>query len=316
MTVQYRCNVCNRTIDVAEKTSSLDVFGKCIITKQCKGTLFFIKRNDNILRPLPPDTVAGLPDWQYTPQVATFDQKHARSVWKFKHNLTAVPSIIVYISTVDADNKPTNIKLYEPDYTFSFTDEYIEISFSANNQGIIPKFSGTLQCVVRTSSSVKQVVAQSDNFIKISNNSILSFCVHTHNKLYVANDTGVYNNALSILLNEVEVNYPLGNNLPGQAWGDVDQVYMYGNNYAVNTLNIILNDNSPSTIHNFSAYRYVGENPMMYILLSNSSNYIDKVYDKVVNIFELNINNNYVRNNELYVSESIIRDCYPHVILV
>lgn len=315
MTVQYRCNVCNRSIDVTEKKNSLDVFGKCIITHQCKGTLFFVKRNDNILRPLPPAS-SEVPDWSYVPQVVTFNQKHARSVWKFKHNLTAVPSIVVYISTVDGNNKLTNIRLYEPSYTYNFTESYLEIIFSPNSQGIIPKFSGILQCVVRNSASVEQTPIQTDNFIKISNNSIVSFCVHSHNKLYVANDTGVYNNALSILLNEVEVNYPLGNNLPEQAWGDVEQVYMYGNNYIVNTLNIMLNDSGSPTIHNLSAYRYVGENPMMYMLLSNSSKYVDKVYDRVVNIFELNIHNNYIRNNELYVSKSIIRDCYPHIKLI
>lgn len=315
MTVQYKCNVCNRSIDIQEKPRSVNTFGKCIITKQCKGTLFFVKRNDNVLRPLPPE-LTDLPDWQYTPQVVTFEQKHARSVWKFKHNLTAVPSIVVYISTVDENNKPTNIRLYEPEYTYTYSDSYIEIHFSANIQGIIPKFSGYAQCVVRTTSSVTQTPISTDKFIKVSNNSVLSFCVHSHNKLYVANNTGIYNNALSILLNEVEVNYPLGNNLPGQAWGDVDQVYMYGNNYLINTLNIWLDDVNSPTIHNYSAYRYVGENPMMYILLSNSTNYIDKVYDKVVNIFELNINNNYVKNNELYISESIVRDCYPHIKLI
>lgn len=315
MTVQYRCNVCNRTIDIPERHHSVDTFGKCIITKQCKGTLFFIKRNDSVLRPLPPEST-DLPDWQYVPQVVTFEQKHARSVWKFKHNLTAVPSIVIYISTVDSNNIPTNIRLYEPDYTFNYTDSYLEIIFNANSQGIIPKFSGFAQCVVRTTSSVKQAPVHSDKFVKVSNNSILSFCVHSHNKLYVANDLGVYNNALSILLNEVEVEYPLGNNLPDQAWGDVDQIYLHGNNYNVNTLNVWFNDVNSTAIHNYSAYRYVGENPMMYILLSNSSNYIDKVYDKVVNIFELNIDNNYIRNNELYVSETIIRDCYPHIKLI
>ena len=60
----------------------------------------------------------------------------------------------------------------------------------------------------------------------------------------------------------------------------------------------------------------IGEDPMMYILTSKSNNFVDKVYDKAINVFELTVTNNYIKNNELYVSPSIIRDCYPHIKLL
>lgn len=308
MTVQYKCNVCNRFIDVTENKQGLDVFGKCIITKQCKGTLFFVKRNDNILRNLPPEPT-DVPDWVYTPQVVTFTQKHARSIWKFKHTLTAVPSLSVFNSTVDANNNPLNVKLNDTDYTYTFTNDYLELHFNS-------KISGMVQCIARNTSSVIHAPKQNDSFVKVSVGNVVSVGVHTHNKLFVAGNTGVHSNALSILLNEVQIDYDLGYNEPVQAWGNVNQIYLYGNTYNVSTFSTVVDDPNTPKVHNYSAYRYVGEDPMMYILLSNSSSYVDKIYDKIVNIFELNIDNNYIKNNELYVSPSIIRECFPHIKLI
>jgi hypothetical protein len=312
MTVQYKCNVCNRTIEVSENKHGLDVFGNCIITKLCKGTLFFVKNNPNILRNTLPES-SNLPDWTFTPQVVTFTQNNARSIWKFKHTLTAAPSLSVYIWTVK-NNKPVMHHLTNNEYTYTITDSYLEIKFGT-------KYSGSVQCVVRNTSAVSQPPKIDNTFVKVSTNSLVSIAVHSHNKLFVAGDTDpitgnttVHNNALSILLNEVQINYDLGSNDPGQAWGNINQVYVYGNSYDVSTFNIVVD--TSSSIHNFSAYRYIGEDPMMYILMSNSDDYVDKMYNKIVNIFELTVENNYIKNNELYVSPSIIRDCYPHIKLV
>lgn len=306
MTVQYKCNVCNRTIDVPENKHGLDVFGNCIITKQCRGTLFFVKNTPTILRNVAPEPTDD-PDWVYTPQIVTFTQNNARSIWKFKHTLTAVPSLSVYIWSVDSNNKPLAVHLNDNQYTYTFDNQYLELKFQT-------KFSGMVQCVVRNTTAILQQPKIDDTFIKVTTNSLVSLAVHTHNKLFVANNTGIHNNALSILLNEVQVDYDLGSNDPGQAWGNINQVYMYGNIYDISSFRILVD--SASSVHNFSAYRYIGEDPMMYILLSDSIDFVDKVYNKAVNVFELNINNNYIKNNELYISPSIVRDCYPHIKLV
>lgn len=313
MTVQYKCNVCNRSIEVPENKRGLDVFGNCIITNQCKGTLFFVKNTPSILRNTAPEP-SKLADWVYTPQIVTFTQNNARSIWKFKHTLTAVPSLSVHIWTVDSNNKTITVHLKENEYSYTFNNQYLELTFPS-------KFSGMVQCVVRNTTSILQPPKIHDQFVKVSTSGLVSLAIHSHNNLYVATDTGVHNNALSILLNEIQIDYDLGTNDPGQSWGNINQIYMYGNTYDISTFNILVdtpNDfiDSSSSVRNYSAYRYIGEDPMMYILMSNSNNYVDKIYNKIVNVFELNVNNNYIKNNELYISPSIIRECYPHIKLV
>jgi hypothetical protein len=313
MTVQYKCNVCNRTIDVPENKRGLDVFGNCIITKQCKGALFFVKNKPNILRNLDPEP-SEYDDWVYDPQIVTFTQNHARSIWKFKHTLTAVPSLSVYIWTVDSNNKPIAVQYTDNLYTYTFDNQYLELKFTS-------KVSGMVQCVVRNTTAVLQQPKIDDTFVKVTTSGLVTVAVHTHNKLFVAGDTDpitgitqLHSNALSILLNEVQVDYDLGSNDPSQAWGNISQIFMYGNTYNISTFNVIAD--MSSSIHNYSAYRYVGEDPTMYILTSKSNNFVDKVYDKAINMFELTVTNNYIKNNELYVSPSIIRDCYPHIKLL
>ena len=53
---------------------------------------------------------------------------------------------------------------------------------------------------------------------------------------------------------------------------------------------------------------------LSYILLSNSNDPVDRIYNKIINIDDLSYGNNMVKNNELLCSPSIIKDCYPNII--
>lgn len=293
MTVTYKCNTCNRTIDVPEHAKGLDVYGHCIITKQCKGTLHFVKNNKNIIRPEPSETYN---DWSPKKQIMVYNKTTPQKTWKFDHNLNTIPAISVYI-----DNKLVS----NDQYTQTITNEYVEIKFPI-------KQVGQVQCVVRTPTTVITKTIP-DDYVKVSLNTQLNVGVHSHNDLLYINTTpGVkpIHHAMQLYINGDYRAYELNYNNPDLAWGDISKIHFYGNIYNLYSFYIATDDTS---IYNYSSYEYLGEDPLIYILLSTSNNYVDKSFNKVISVFDLKKDNNYIKHNELYVKQTLIRECYPHI---
>jgi hypothetical protein len=296
MTITYKCDTCNRSIDVQEHKRGLNVYGKCIITKLCKGQLHFVQNNANVVRPEPSETYN---DWTPKQQIAVYNKTSPQKNWKFEHNLNTIPAVTVYINNQLVPNTQ---------YDQTITADTVEIKFAT-------KQVGTIQCVVRNPTTIisKEIP---DDYVKVSTGSQLNVCVHSHNDmLYVDTAPGSQPipHAMGLFINGSLQVYTLNYNNPQLAWGDISKVHLYGNIYNLYSFYITTDNNS---IYNYSSYEYQGENPLIYILLSNSTNFVDKVYTNSISVFDLNKDNNYIKDNELYVKQSIIRDCFPHIKII
>ena len=96
-TVQYKCDTCNREIDVLEKRNGLTHFSKCIITEGCKGKLYKTKRNPYSIREnFPQPSTLDLTN--YVPRRAFYEfKKNApEDTWTIVHEMGVAPSVTVY----------------------------------------------------------------------------------------------------------------------------------------------------------------------------------------------------------------------------
>jgi hypothetical protein len=273
------------------------VFSRCIITDHCTGTLYFVKQNNNILRDVP-TARSSHTDWIERRQLFNFTQSSPSNVWRVKHNLNSINLLLYVYTNFDGVLTWTPVTNYTTHY---IDNNYFEIVFDYDA-------TGELQCI--THNNIQPAQALPDEYVKVTIGNILTVATHSH-------DTISYLPSIKVngILRSDESNdgFRLGTNLPTLAWGDCNSVYMYGNNYNVSTINFQLNDPSNHGDEAFSIER-VADGRLAVILLANSENLYDKIYDKIVDLNELRSDNNYIKNNELFCKQSIIRNCYPTII--
>lgn len=140
-TVTYKCNICDREIDLLENKQGLTTFSKCVITYGCKGKLLAVKRNPDNIRESFSLEVAGLED--YSPRNVLFNyvQSLPSNIWIINHDLNTIPAISVYV--YDSTNKLTEL---DP-------NQYKIISASSNQIKIAftNTYTGKAQLVSRNS---------------------------------------------------------------------------------------------------------------------------------------------------------------------
>jgi hypothetical protein len=96
-TITYKCNVCERNIDLLENKQGLTTFSKCVITYGCKGKLLKTKRNPDNIRESFPVEVPGLEDYSQRRVLFDYTQTLPSSVWVISHDLNTSPTVSVYI---------------------------------------------------------------------------------------------------------------------------------------------------------------------------------------------------------------------------
>lgn len=169
-TITYQCDTCKREITVPENTQGVTVFSKCIITRGCKGQLYKLERNKNILRSseIIPEPVPGLEN--YVPRRVIFEQNQNISAnpWKVNHNLGVSPAVIVYFFD-DVTGRPFEVA--PDDYTVTVVDRNnIEIAFSIPRRGIV-------QLIARSSVPREIETISTDNLFQVSNEGIMTLAV-------------------------------------------------------------------------------------------------------------------------------------------
>lgn len=292
MTILYQCNKCNRQIDLI---SAIPAMYRCVITADCNGEMFFIKYNKNIIRG-PEPVATNNTDWIKQDRIFTFEQNKPTKNWRIKHPLHTYPEVLVFVYTNGVLER-----VY--DYILTYIDdEYINIQFKH------PSY-GSVQLISYDKSINSYNIETIDQYIKCTKNRYLTVATHTHQ------ESMDYLPAIHLgtrLIND----YPLKTNNPKLAWGQtyeglpIFDVTIFGNIFNINTFQIAFSNEKTYFNKDF-----VFEEKPIYILLSNSIYPIDKIYNKVVLLSDLNPTNNEIRNGELYCSPSIIRDCYPNILV-
>lgn len=317
--VTYKCDVCNREVDVQYNRYGIDTAQRCIITDGCLGTLHKVKRR------LPParakvlaDPVEGLQYWYQKKLLYTHEQTIASNVWRVKHNLGVIPVLKTYVTRYDENNVPYLI-VVEPKVTHN--DIYsLTISFDSFE-------SGEVQCFTVTSENKYASVSVSPTLPPklLTNKGELTVAVR-HD---IA--SGLFSNSTTFPLtttfhtaNPFEYSYRI-DQTPSilSAWVNVDDTTVVINrtNYQVFSFNVFNSDIANTSVTSAPvSFTLINLNQIqtshVLILLADSP---FTVYDKDTDHFvDVSVSLpsqpkiSYI-NGELYCDPSIISTTYPPI---
>lgn len=296
--MKYQCNKCNRILDIKKNPKQLDIFNRCIITANCRGEMFIVK---NIIGKI---DNSFYDEWVQRKQIYDFDQNIPQNIWTIKHNLNDYVSIVVY--TYDKNNNL--IKSLE-----ETADGYVILS--TDKQMVKIKFTkeciGKVQCIVTNRTLEKNTKTISSSYKKVSVGNILTVAIHSH-----FHDDNPSLPPMKIMsgISENDFNYGLSLDT-SSAWRNNGTVFIYGNTFNVYSIRIktTIADSlySLNTIVDSANVNQI----LSYILLSNSNDPIDRIYNKIIRIDDLEYGNNIIKNNELLCSPNLIKDCYPNIVV-
>lgn len=162
-TIEYKCDVCKRSIELLEQADGLTVFAGCVITDKCRGSLHKVKRNPNNIRETLPQYHKTLDDYSQRKMFYEHIQTQPQNKWRVEHGMSSSSVFIVY----DTENQ----KIDPDDYTVTNDESGVSLlSFPAQISGIVH--------VLSRNGGVELVdVAISSADILVSYNDIITFAV-------------------------------------------------------------------------------------------------------------------------------------------
>lgn len=95
-TIKYKCDICTREIELLENKVGMTTFSNCIITNNCKGNLYAVKRNANNVRETIPSYDTELDDYIPRPFFVKYIQKNESLSWVIEHGFGPSCVIVVY----------------------------------------------------------------------------------------------------------------------------------------------------------------------------------------------------------------------------
>jgi len=351
-TIEYKCDTCKRKITLSENDTGMTVFAKCIITEGCKGTLYKLARNQNIVRQdlIFPPPVNGLDD--YTQRRVFYDQTFniLANPWEINHDMGVLPAITVYLFN-ELTGDPEEVS--QDEYTVNIIDnDNLEILFSSQKRGIV-------HLIARSSVPINvATVPDLDNLFQVSNTGYMTLIVPSI--VNVDDDpSGQITLNLDDLDLEVVVQAPtdeavtnsgtflvdaLTSESPWFGWGQVlvrkrrnlstksTQLWDLVNPTPTDPTYILLADIPNGTSIEITAIRYrntamgylgqyIDIEPRSLMLLLGNSPYsvTDKIRDRLVDVGRLPITLNgkfYVFDGEIYIDNSVIEMIYPQIELI
>lgn len=153
--IVYQCDTCDRVIEKTQNRNGLEFIGRCVITNQCKGTLYKTGTRPFTVARHYPEPVTGLNDWKQRRLMHTHDQTALAATWLVTHNLETHPSIQVFERTVlNQLTGETVLTEIEPNRVEYINANVIKLFFNSTKQGIV-------QCLSRDATTAKTQVQQS-----------------------------------------------------------------------------------------------------------------------------------------------------------
>ena len=162
-TINYKCDTCKRETELLENRAGLTVFGRCTITKNCKGFFYQLKRNRNNRRESIPRYDRELDDYSKRKFFVPFIQAHPSRTWTINHGFGLSCVYIVYNATGDI----------LPDSMYTVTN--IAGTTSINFDDAI---NGTVHILSRTG-GIDEVTARKapETAVQVSYSDTLTFAV-------------------------------------------------------------------------------------------------------------------------------------------
>jgi len=171
-TIRYKCDACLREVELLENKTGLTTLSNCIITENCRGSLFKIRRNNRSRVSFGEEDIDlnnNLMNRKERKVFFPFSKDIPSKRWVVRHNLGSFPAISVFIETDDGINiREAN----KSEYTRRDIDKNtLEVVFNANQTGKVHAISRSIS---------DQDIPQStlvENTINISPNGTLSIAV-------------------------------------------------------------------------------------------------------------------------------------------
>lgn len=243
--VVYRCRVCNREIELQEQPSGLEVINRCIITNDCRGTLYRVDRKENFTVGDFPDRVPGLTNYIQRKVLYNHFQPIDEQSWLITHNLGTNPSVQVFVNRSQQINNNVTHTLVEvePQRVEIVDENTVRVFFDRPE-------SGQAQLLARSTSPnrlFKQPVPdQSDDYTQVSSNGLITLAIKIDGLIggsplvkdvtlrYVRNDQAQSLRTAATIDVTYNALYPALSTSP---WNDAEVVVIEGIRYAVRTVN-------------------------------------------------------------------------------
>lgn len=163
--VTYKCNTCNRSIDIPQNKHGLEVIHRCVITDGCRGEMQYVTLRKNHVRRSTPPPIANLADWTQRQVLYNHDQPVKSVAWTVNHNLGVQPLIQVFVErptstspALTTSTTPCEARVVDDTTTLVEQSRPIIEVVSANT--FIVHFTkpegGMVHCIARSSKPVSE----------------------------------------------------------------------------------------------------------------------------------------------------------------
>lgn len=139
--VIFKCDTCNREIELVQNKTGLETIGRCIVTDGCRGKLVTVRIIPDHSRGNIPVDVEGLSNWRQRKVLFTHEQKVANSKWKVTHDLNTSPSVQTFVYVPNGPG--TTLVEILPTTITVVSSNVVEIEFTQNYTGIAQLISRT-----------------------------------------------------------------------------------------------------------------------------------------------------------------------------
>ena len=309
--IVYKCDVCDREVQLQRKPKTIETAGRCIITDKCRGKLYverlikttspFIKRTEEVV---------GLDNFYQRNKLFKFTQLYEKSTWSIEHNLESFPIISVY----DVD------KNVIPDSDFQVT--------IIDKNKITLKFntfvSGTAELYVREVSKTTTVVAVSDELetTPVSSDAALgTMAVLTRSAAAIGTSV-----SLKTTSSNGQIQFSsatIASSSGSSPWSGYSKVVIRNITYYIGFIDFFSNGFNASLISNGTIIEVDQDNASNtavthFLLADDPFDRADIIRDQVLEVSKINATTSslFFDNDEVFCNNKYITKLYPKLITI
>jgi len=330
--IVYKCDVCDRTVELQRKPRSIETVGKCIITANCRGKLYverlikttspFIKRTEEVL---------GLDNFYPRTKFFKFTQKFEKLNWYINHNLESFPIISIYDDdsnivpdsefTVNIINKNT-IEIVFNTLRSGTAELYVrEVSVANQSQAAVTVeepvqvstnlLTGTMAVLTRLPRTVEEIVTDENGdpvFDEFGQPTTTTPADTVRFKL--TSSTG------QVQFSSAEINSVSGNS----PWSGYKKIIIRNKSYYVGFVDFFSNDFNQSLISSGTSITIDSsdQNLTHFLLADSPFERVDILRNRILEVSKVNLSNGslFFDNDEIFCDNDQITELYPNLITI
>lgn len=310
--IRYKCDTCDREIEIPQNKRGMETFGRCSITDGCKGKLQQLEVLPTFLLGGLSSDVEGLNNWIPRKVLYKHNQTFPRKVWKIVHSLNTEPTIQTHVYDGGIFREITPLEINTIDKNTS------EVVFDV-------AYNGIAQCIARSTNVTQPVSIESlsseDDLVQLtSSNKLIFATTKTMPSQLKINWVTVSESTTNVISYDVTVNA----NSSILSWGGITKVLIRGKFYSLYNLDIT----PPVEVANGSSF-FITEtseapfNKNEYVALLTNSPF--SIYDKILTKYfdlstlvdeETALSYTLLQAGDMFVLESKLETAYPPIKLV